>query len=171
MMESSLYTVTEGEVVEVCVAVERGQLETMVQFSIFSHPASAQEEDYNSIFRSVSLSPGESRVCFHVETVEDGTVEREESFHLILSSWNPAVNISTQNMTFITIGDNDGMLLHVKYAHTDTHTHTYTHTSGSLNCVIWQTFILNIYILQQLTLDWSLLLTLPLRVVQLKCVW
>ena len=110
-MESSLYAVTEGEMVEVCVAVERGELETTVPFSILSRPASAQEEDYNSIFRSVSLSPGESRVCLHIETVEDGTVEREESFHLILSSQSPAVNISTPNMTLITIGDNDGIML------------------------------------------------------------
>ena len=122
-MESSLYTVTEGEVVEVCMEVERGELETTVQFSIFSHPASAQEEDYNSIFRFISLLPGESRVCLNVETLDDSTVEGEERFHLILSSWNPAVNISTPNMTLITIRDNDGMLLPI---HTCTLTHTRT---------------------------------------------
>ena len=125
MMESSLYTVMEGEMVEVCVAVKSGELETTVQFSIFSHPASAQEEDYNSIFRSVSLSPRESRICFHVETIEDGTVEREESFHLILRSQNPAVNISTPNFTLITIEDNDGMLLQCTHKHTCAHSVTY----------------------------------------------
>ena len=120
MMESTLYTVTEGEVMEVCAVVERGWLETTVQFFLFSRPASAHGEDYVSIFRSLSLSPGESRVCLHVETIEDSTVEREESFHLILSSRNPAVNISTPNMTLITISDNDGMLLPTsmsKYTH------------------------------------------------------
>lgn len=128
MLESSLYTVTEGEAVEVCVAVERGALETAKQFTVFSRPASAQEEDYSSIFRSVFLSPGESRVCFHVETLEDGIVEREESFHLFLSSQNPAVNISTPNMTLITIADNDGMfnIIHISHIRACTHTHKCT---------------------------------------------
>ena len=110
-MESSLYTVAEGEMVEVCVVVEVGLLERIVQLSILSHPDSAQEEDYTVAFLSLSLQPSENGTCFFIEALEDDTVEGEEAFQLILSSQDPAVTISIPDLTVINIKDNDGICL------------------------------------------------------------
>ena len=107
-MESSTYSVTEGESVEVCVAVENGELERAVQLSVLSHPASAQEEDYKAAFLSLSLWPGDRRICFLIETLEDDSVEGEEAFQLILTSQDSGVTTASPDLTIVSIEDSDG---------------------------------------------------------------
>ena len=136
--ESTIYSVPEGEAVEVCIAVEGGELEKTVEFSIISHPGGAQEEDYGVVFLQLSLWPSETKVCFHIETINDDTVEGDETFQLILSSQDPAVTIATPALATINIEDNDGKLC----THTHTHTHNTHHTCSNLlpvfnSCRIW----------------------------------
>ena len=109
IVDSSTYSVAEGEMVEVCVSVESGELYSTVELSVFSQPISAQEEDYKTIFLSLSLWPDERRVCFFIETMDDDTVEGEEAFLIILSSQHPSVTIATPGLAIINIEDDDGI--------------------------------------------------------------
>lgn len=94
--------------VEMCAAIESGQLERDVQLSVVSIPDSAQENsDYKPVIVSLTLHPGENDTCLTIETLDDDVAEGDETFKVILKSQDVAVVISTVNTTIISIQDSD----------------------------------------------------------------
>lgn len=105
---STLYSILEGEMVELCVKLERGQLERNVHFSIDSQSDTAQvDADFIALHLSLALRPDESQRCFIIKTLDDSLVEGEESFQVVLVSHDPAVIVSTPGTAHINIHDSD----------------------------------------------------------------
>ena len=105
MLESSSYSVVEGSSIDVCVMLS-GQLEREVSLSLIAQPGTAQQhEDYVDITRIVSLLPGDSRVCFSLETLEDNIVEGDEMLQMVLNGDDSV--FMNGNIVSITIKDND----------------------------------------------------------------
>lgn len=105
MLESASYSVVEGSKVDVCVMLS-GELEREASLSLLTQPGTAQQhEDYIHITKILSLLPGDGRVCFSVETLEDSIVEGNEMLRVVLNG-NDTVFMSG-NIVNITIKDND----------------------------------------------------------------
>jgi hypothetical protein len=105
---SSLYSVSEGGTVEVCLILETGQLERSVELSLVSQSDTAQQDaDYVALVLSITWKPGITQNCFNVETLDDHIVEGEETFQVLLTSDDPAVVVPTPGTAHISIQDND----------------------------------------------------------------
>ena len=107
-LKSAIYFAVEGETVKLCAEVEHGQLERDVQLSIIALPGSAQREDYTMSSFSFSFGSTQNQSCIPVEILKDNLVEGEESFHVALSTSDPAVITSTPDSAIVYIEDNNG---------------------------------------------------------------
>lgn len=107
MLESASYLLSENGTVKVCM-MPIGRLEREVQLSLVSLLGSAQEnEDYVSIKNKLTVHPGDDRICFYVESLDDHLVEGDETIQLLLSANDPAVTTPSVNIITITIKDDD----------------------------------------------------------------
>ena len=108
MLESTSYSVLEGSSIDVCVMLS-GELEREVPLSLVTKPGSAElYEDYADVTSILHLLPGDGRVCFSVESLEDDIVEGDEMLQVILNG-NDSVFMNG-NVVNITIKDNDSKL-------------------------------------------------------------
>ena len=114
MLESTSYSVMEGSSIDVCVMLS-GELERDVPLSLVAQPGTALlHKDYVDVTSILSLVPGDGRVCFSVETLEDNIVEGDEMLQVVLNG-NDSVFMSG-NVVNVTIKDNDSkslLLLHM----------------------------------------------------------
>lgn len=107
MLESPSYSVVENMTVEICLMLD-GQLEREVQLTVTSLSETAQQnEDYSAIVDQLSVHPGDGRVCFTVEALEDDLVEGDETFQVVLDRIDPAVVIRGTNAVTVNVKDND----------------------------------------------------------------
>lgn len=108
MLESTSYSVMEGSMVDVCVMLS-GELEREVPLSLTTQPGTAElHKDYVDITSILHLLPGDGRVCFSVETLEDDIMEGDEMLQVVLNG-NDSVFMSG-NVVNVTIKDNDSEL-------------------------------------------------------------
>lgn len=108
---SSLYSLPEGETVDVCLILESGQLERSVELTLVSQENTAQQDaDYVALHHPVTWEPDVEQNCFSVEIVDDHIVEGEETFQVVLASRDPAVVVSPPGTAHVNIRDNDSKL-------------------------------------------------------------
>ena len=101
--EYASYAVEEGNTVEVCL-LQNGRFERNIWLYISSQPDSAQQDDYVAVMEYVIL---QQRTCVMIDIVDDDLVEGYEYFNLTATSPDPAVVITSPNVTIIKIIDND----------------------------------------------------------------
>ena len=105
MLESTSYSLTEGSSTDVCVMLS-GELEREVPLSLATQPGTAkQNKDYVDVTSILGLVPGDGRVCFSVETLEDNIVEGDEMLQVVLNGSDSV--FMGGNVVNITIKDND----------------------------------------------------------------
>lgn len=108
MLESTSYSVLEGSSIDVCVMLS-GELEREVPLSLITKSGSAElHKDYADVTNILHLLPGDGRVCFSVESLEDDIVEGDEMLQVVLNG-NDSVFMNG-NVVNITIKDNDSKL-------------------------------------------------------------
>lgn len=105
MLESTAYSVMEGSSIDVCIMLS-GELEREVPLSLVTQPGTAQlNVDYVDVTSILHLLPGDHRVCFFVETLEDNIMEGDEMLRVVLNGNNSV--FMSGNVVNVTIKDND----------------------------------------------------------------
>lgn len=107
---SRSHSVIEGEQAEVCLMLEGGCLNRVVQLLVTNQPESASfGEDYYTpaAMFYVALKPGQNQTCFTITTIEDNLVEGQETFQLTLSSDIGVLVVFSYGTTSVLIEDDD----------------------------------------------------------------
>ena len=71
------------------------------------HPLTEAGADYTPVSMDLWLSAEVGMACVNISVLEDGLVENEEMFGILLSSMDPAARLSSQQAP-VTVTDSDG---------------------------------------------------------------
>ena len=106
-----IYSVNEGDGrILVCAKIITGTLARSATVSLSTrdgNTTSTSPRDFSAVTTELTFDPHTSMACVNISIKDDRIVESPESFIVILSDDDPAVNLEAPTTAVVIINDND----------------------------------------------------------------